>query len=134
MGYTQEHNSQSRRNSSQKVLSGALASLTMFILMFISACSGTSSANGTGQMTITAMTPGTVYTTGGQVVFTGTNFTSSTVATFGGVAAQKMYFQSSTLITAITPVVLAAATVDVVVTTPDKGSVTMAQADRKSVV
>ena len=128
MGYTQEHNSQSRRNSSQKVLSGALASLTMFILMFISACSGTSSANGTGQMTITAMTPGTVYTTGGQVVFTGTNFTSSTVATFGGVAAQKMYFQSSTLITAITPAVSAAATVDVVVTTPDKGSVTMAQA------
>jgi hypothetical protein len=74
------------------------------------------------------MTPGTVYTTGGQVVFTGTNFTPATTATFGGVVAQQMYYQSANLITAVTPVVTAAATVDVVISTPNGGSVTLPKA------
>ncbi|WP_158790920.1 IPT/TIG domain-containing protein [Granulicella sp. L60] len=79
-------------------------------------------------MTITSMTPNTVYTTGGQVVFAGTNFTPDMNVTFGGVAAQKMYFQSSTLVTAITPVVTAAATVDVAVSSSNGGAITLPKA------
>lgn len=128
MGHTQEATSHSSRNLWKGSLSAALASLTLLILTVVSGCSGSSGSSGTAAMTVTAMTPGTVYTTGGQVVFTGTNFTPETAVTFGGVAAQKMYFQSSALVTAITPVVSAAATVDVVISTPNKGSVTMAHA------
>ncbi|WP_158941667.1 IPT/TIG domain-containing protein [Granulicella sp. S190] len=73
------------------------------------------------------MTPNTAYTTGGQVVFSGTHFTPDMNVSFGGAAAQKIYFQSSTLITAITPVVSSVATVDVALSAPG-GSVTLPKA------
>lgn len=89
---------------------------------------GCSGSSGTlGQLSVSAMSPSSVYTTGGQVVFSGANFTPSTTVTFGGVAATKVYYQSSTLITATTPVVTAASTVDVVVSN-SSGTVTLPQA------
>jgi hypothetical protein len=79
-------------------------------------------------MTVTSMTPNSVYTTWGQVVFSGANFTPDMTATFGGIAAQKMYFQSSTLVTATTPVVTTAGMVDVEVTSPKGGTVILTKA------
>jgi hypothetical protein len=79
-------------------------------------------------MTVSAMTPTQVYTTGGQVVFAGTNFTPDISVTFGGVAAQKIHFQSSTLVTAIAPANSTAGTVDVVVSTKAGGTVTLPKA------
>src|ERR1700761_5403483 len=78
-----------------------LSLLALSIFIPVTGCSG--GAVGTPLMTIDAMTPNTVYTTGGQVVFTGTNFSPNTSVTFGGVAAQKVYFQNSTLVTALAP-------------------------------
>jgi hypothetical protein len=74
------------------------------------------------------MSPNSVYTTGGQVVFAGTNFTPDVKVTFGGVAAQKTYFQSSTLITATTSAVTDPGVVDVAVSTATGGSVTLPKA------
>jgi len=74
------------------------------------------------------MSPNSAYTTGGQVVFSGTHFTPDMGVSFGGVAAQKIYFQSPTLVTAITPAVTAAGTVDVALSIPAGGSVTLQKA------
>jgi hypothetical protein len=104
-------------------------SLCLFALMVVASLTGCSGGSAVpAPMTITSMTPNTVYTTGGQVVFAGTNFTPDMNVTFGGVAAQKMYFQSSTLVTAITPVVTAAATVDVAVSSSNGGAITLPKA------
>ena len=61
-------------------------------------------------------------------MFAGTNFTPDVKVTFGGVAAQKVYFQSSTLITATTDAVTDPGVVDVVVSTAAGGSVTLPKA------
>ncbi|WP_160115294.1 IPT/TIG domain-containing protein [Bryocella elongata] len=98
----------------------------MTAVLALSGCSSGSGASGpSGSLTVTAFGPATVYITGGQVVFTGTGFTPQTTATFGGVAAQKMYYQSPTLITAVTPVVSTSATVDVVLSNPNGNAVTL---------
>ena len=107
-------------------LSLAVWLLALVGITAMSGCSGGSVAP--GKMTVTSMTPNSVYTTGGQVVFAGTNFTSDTKVTFGGVAAQKVYFQSSALITAMAPAATNTGTVDVVVSTPSGGSVTLSKA------
>jgi IPT/TIG domain/Carbohydrate binding module (family 35)/Alpha galactosidase C-terminal beta sandwich domain len=126
MGRIQEAGKRTSENIWKRGVRVGLCLLTLLVVASLTGCSVGTVA--TSKMTITAMTPGTVYTTGGQVVFSGTNFAPNSVITFGGVAAQKIYFQSSTLMTAITPVVTAAGTVDVAVSTPGGGSVTLPQA------
>lgn len=106
-------------------------SLGVLLLLFmgiatITGCNGGSVTS--GKMTVTSMTPGSVFTTGGQVAFAGTNFTPNTTVTFGGVAAQKMYFQSPALITATVAPVTGTGTVDVVVSSGNGGSVILSQA------
>jgi IPT/TIG domain/Alpha galactosidase C-terminal beta sandwich domain len=106
-------------------------SIAAMLLLFmgmtaITGCSGSGSAP--AKLTVTSMTPSSVYTTGGLVAFAGTNFTPNTAVTFGGVAAQKVYFQSPTLITASTAPVTSTSTVDVVVSSPGGGSVTLSSA------
>ena len=96
------------------------------ILCQLTACSSGNPAT-IGEMTVLSMTPSQIYTTGGQVAFAGTNFTSDVTVTFGGVAATKVYLQNSTLITAVSPAVSAPSTVDVVVTN-SHGSVTLSKA------
>jgi hypothetical protein len=107
----------------QRRFCAALSLLALLLFIPITGCTG--GAVGTPLMTIAGMTPNTVYTTGGQVVFTGTNFSPNTTVTFGGVAAQKVYFQNSTLMTALAAPVSAAGAVDVVVNTPNAGSLTL---------
>jgi alpha-galactosidase len=128
MRHTIEINNYPRPTQWRRMLSLMLSSLTLLAFAVVIGCGGNSGTSTSHPMTLTAMTPSSVYTTGGQVVFTGTNFSPQSTVTFGGVAAQKMYYQSANLITAVTPVVTAAATVDVDVTTPGGGSVTLAQA------
>ena len=110
----------------QRGLSVSLCLFTLLLLTVLVGCSGGSVKS--EAMTVSSMTPNTVYTTGGQVVFSGTNFTPDMAVTFGGVQAQKIYLQSSTLATAITPVVTAAGTVDVSVGTANGGTVTLSKA------
>lgn len=88
------------------------------------ACGG--SATNT-KMTVSGMTPSQLLTTGGQVAFTGTNFTKDTAVSFGGVAATQVYFQSPNLIAA-TVGATAASTVDVTVSSPENGTVTLPKA------
>jgi IPT/TIG domain/Carbohydrate binding module (family 35)/Alpha galactosidase C-terminal beta sandwich domain len=102
--------------------------VVLMMTVAINLLSGCSGSSGTlGQLSVSAMSPSSVYTTGGQVVFSGANFTPNTTVTFGGAAAQQVYYQSSGLITATTPVVTAAATVDVVVSN-SSGTVTLPKA------
>ena len=59
------------------------AMLLLFVGMTaITGCSGSGSAP--AKLTVTSMTPSSVYTTGGLVAFAGTNFTPNTTVTFGG--------------------------------------------------
>ena len=95
-------------------------------LSHLTGCSSGSSMTA-GALTVSAMTPSQIYTTGGTVAFAGTNFTANTTVSFGGVAATKVYFQNSTLITAVSPAVSTPSTVDVIVTNTS-GSVTLPQA------
>lgn len=119
----EKHISQKRGQRSSCV---SLCLLMILGAICLAGCSGGSV--GAPLMTVSSMNPNTAYTTGGQVVFSGTNLTPDVKITFGGVAAQKIYFQSSALVTAITPVVAAAGTVDVSVDTPSGGSVTLSNA------
>jgi hypothetical protein len=98
--------------------------LTVIVFTTICGCGGSGSL-GTPPMTVSAMTPTQVYTTGGQVVFAGTNFTPDISITIGGVAAQKIYFQSSTLVTAVAPANSHTGAVDVVLSTAKGGTVTL---------
>jgi len=126
MGHAKYFESQAAKRESRNLLNIVFCLLALLIYIPLSGCSG--SAVSTGKLTITTMSPTTVYTTGGQVVFAGASFAPDVTVTFGGVAAQKVYYQSPTLITAATPVVSAASTVDVVVSSPTTGSVTLSQA------
>jgi hypothetical protein len=126
MVHTRVVGNRTSENIWRRHLCVGLCLLTLLVVTSLTGCGGGST--GSPLMTVTAMTPNSVYTTGGQVVFSGTNFTSNMGITFGGVAAQKIYFQSSTLVTAITPVVTDAGTVDVAVSTPNGGSVTLLKA------
>jgi IPT/TIG domain/Alpha galactosidase C-terminal beta sandwich domain/Carbohydrate binding module (family 35) len=123
---TQETKTRISVNIWQRRLCVSLCLLTILVLTSLAGCSGGSVAP--ASMTVSSMAPNTAYTTGGQVVFSGTNFTPNMTVMFGGVAAQKIYFQSATLATAITPVVTAASTVDVAISTPGGGSVTLPKA------
>jgi hypothetical protein len=100
--------------------------LGLGVLGQLTGCSSGSSMMA-GVPTVTAMSPPQIYTTGGTVAFAGTNFTADTTVSFGSVAATKVYFQNSTLITAVSPAVSAPATVDVVVTNAS-GTVTLSKA------
>ena len=112
-------------NFKQHSFVATMAFLWMTALLALAGCSGSSVSGSSGSLTVTAIGPTTVYITGGQVVFTGTGFTPQTTATFGGTPAQKMYYQSPTLITAVTPAVSSPATVDVVVSNPSGASLTL---------
>jgi hypothetical protein len=109
-----------------RYLGVSLFLLTVLLMASLTGCSG--GVAGSETMTVSSMSPNTAYTTGGQVVFSGTNFTPDVSVKFGGVAAQKVYFQSSALVTAITPVVTTAGTVDVALSAPNGGSVTLSKA------
>jgi IPT/TIG domain/Carbohydrate binding module (family 35)/Alpha galactosidase C-terminal beta sandwich domain len=126
MGRIQETGIRTSENIRQRRLCVSLCLFALMVVASLTGCSGGSAVP--APMTVTSMTPNTVYTTGGQVVFAGTSFTPDMSITFGGVAAQKMYFQSSTLVTAITPVVTAAATVDVAVSSSNGGAITLPKA------
>jgi hypothetical protein len=122
----QETETHISENTWQRRLCVSLCLFTILAITSLAGCSGGSV--GSALMTVSSMSPNTAYTTGGQVVFSGTNFTPNVAITFGGVAAQKIYFQSPSLVTAITPVVTAAGTVDVSLSSPDGGSVALPKA------
>jgi hypothetical protein len=92
----------------------------------LTACSG--SATSSGALTVASMSPTQLTTNGGQVAFAGTNFTKDTTVKFGDVAASQVYFQSSTLITAVSPAVGSPSTANVTVSSPKNGSVTLSGA------
>src|ERR1700679_1299304 len=92
MRLTIEINNYPRPTQWRRMLSLALSSLTLLAFAVVIGCGGNSGTSTSHPMTVTAMTPSSVYTTGGQVVFTGTNFSPQSTVTFGGVAAQKMYY------------------------------------------
>lgn len=117
---------QTSMNAWQSRLSAGLCLLGFIAIIAMSGCG--SSSVGSPLMTVSSMTPNSVYTTGGQVVFAGTNFTPDAAVSFGGVAATKVYYQSATLMTAMAPANATAGTVDVVVSTPKGGSVTLSKA------
>ncbi|MEX1103075.1 MAG: Calx-beta domain-containing protein, partial [Dehalococcoidia bacterium] len=70
-----------------------------------------------GVPTVTDVTPGNIPVTGGTVVVTGTNFTGTTVVTFGSVNAVSFVINNSTQITAVAPA-RPAGTYDIRVTNP----------------
>jgi hypothetical protein len=73
---------------------------------------------------VTSISPASGYTTGGTtVVITGSNFGDATVVNFGGVPATSFMVNSSTSITAVSPVG-SVGTVDISVVTPSGTSAT----------
>jgi hypothetical protein len=106
------------------VLAAWICSLLMFSQL--TACSSGAAAG--GPLTVASMSPLQLTTNGGQVAFAGTNFTPDTTVKFGDAAALKVYFQSSTLITAVSPAVGSPSTADVTVSSPKNGSVTLSGA------
>jgi hypothetical protein len=70
-----------------------------------------------GPPTVAGVAPNDGSIVGGEsVTVTGTNFTSSSTAAFGGVMAQSTTFQSSTQLVAVTPATTGPGIVDVTVT------------------
>jgi hypothetical protein len=99
--------------------------LALLVFSQIVACSGGTTASGT--LNVTQMYPGQLTTGGGQVAFTGSNLTADTKVSFGGVAASNVYFQSSAILTAVSPSVSAPGSVDVTISN-SSGTVTLKQA------
>lgn len=77
---------------------------------------------------LTGVAPTSGFTAGGTTVtLTGSNFVSGTTVKFGATSAASVTFNSSTQLTAVTPVV-SAGTVNVTVTNPDSKSSTATNA------
>ena len=112
----------------------ALRSLAVALLIAALGTSGcgSSSDNGTGggttsAITVTAVSPSSGPLVGGtSVTVTGTGFTGTVSATFGGAAA-SVTVNSATSLTVVTPAVTTAGTVDVVVTSSSTGAATFAR-------
>jgi hypothetical protein len=105
------------------LFSVGLQLLAVVLLIQLAACSGGMSKS----LVVTAITPTTVPATGGIVSFTGLNFTSDTVVKFGGVSG-TVYYGGPTLLTATAPANNTASAVDVVLTSPENGTVTLSKA------
>lgn len=115
------------RPSGRRSLACLAALLAACIPMFFSACGGgmlaptSSSQSGTAHA-ITSIVPDTGSASGGNTVtITGTDFTSGASVSFGGTAASKVSFVSSTQLRATTPAHVSG-TVSVAVTNADGSS------------
>jgi hypothetical protein len=97
--------------------------LAVALLMQLTACSG----GGSKTLVVSSITPATVPATGGVVSFTGNNFTADTVVKFGGVSG-TVYYGGPTLLTATAPANTSASAVDVVLNSPENGTVTLSKA------
>jgi Alpha galactosidase C-terminal beta sandwich domain len=98
--------------------------LAVVLLIHLAACSGGTSKN----LVVTGITPATVPATGGQISFSGYNFTSDTLVTIGGVNA-TVFYGGPTLLTAQAPANKTPGAVNVVVSSPSAGtSVTLSGA------
>ena len=97
--------------------------LAVVAMIHLSGCSG----SGTKPLIVTGLTPSTVPATGGQVIFIGDNFGPDDKVTIGGVAATANY-GGETLLTAIAPASSTPGAVDVVVSSPINGTVTLSKA------
>lgn len=104
------------------LLAVGLQLLTVVLLIQLAACGGASK-----KLVVTAITPTTVPATGGVVSFTGSNFTPDVVVTFGGVSG-TVYYGGPTLLTATAPANKTAGAVDVVLTSPENGTMTLSKA------
>jgi len=105
------------------LLSVGLQLLAAILLIQLAACSGGISKN----LVVTGITPATVPATGGIVSFKGNNFTPDTIVKFGGVSG-TVYYGGPTLLTAAAPANTSASAVDVVVDSPENGTVTLSKA------
>jgi hypothetical protein len=97
--------------------------LTLVVLVHLSGCAG----GGTTPLVVNGLTPSTVPATGGQIIFSGNNFSPDDKVTIGGVAA-TVNFGGPTLLTAMAPASNTPGPVSVVVSSPANGSVTLSNA------
>jgi len=79
------------------------------------------------KLAVTSFTPMYVPITGGQLSFTGLNFTSNTTVTLGSVAAPAILFQNSSQFTVPAPASATLGPVNVVVSSSANGSSTISQ-------
>jgi hypothetical protein len=100
-----------------------LRMLSVALLIQLAACSGGTSKT----LVVTGITPATVPAAGGQVSFSGYNFTSDDLVTIGGVKA-TVFYGGPTLLAANAPANNTPGAVDVVVSSPSTGTVTLAKA------
>jgi len=105
------------------LFSAGLKLLAVALLIQLAACSGSTSQ----KLVVTAITPATVPATGGQVSFSGFNFTSDDIVTIGGATA-TVFYGGPTLLTAQAPANNTPGAVDVVVSSPSAGTVTLSKA------
>lgn len=103
-----------------KILSRAQAAILAAMFVFMAALLPMSAAQAQSAPTITSVSPAAGPDTGGtSVVITGTNFDNASLVRFGGVDATSFTVDSSTSITAVTPSINFAQTVNVEVATPN---------------
>jgi len=105
------------------LLSAGLRLLSVALLIQLAACSGSISK----KLTVSGITPANVPATGGQVSFTGNNFTPDVLVTIGGAQA-TVFYGGPTILTANVPASKTAGAVDVVVKSPVGGTVTLPKA------
>ncbi len=103
------------------LLSVGLQLLAVVLLMQLAACGG---GGGSKTLVVSSITPSTVPATGGQVSFSGNNFSSDDQVTIGGVSA-KVFYGGPTLLTADAPANNKPGAVDVVVSSASAGTVTL---------
>ena len=97
--------------------------LSVVLLIQLAACTGSVSKN----LVVTGITPATVPATGGQISFNGNNFTPDVLVTIGGVKA-TVFYGGPTLLSANAPANNTAGAVDVVLSSPSAGTVTLSKA------
>lgn len=105
------------------LFSVGLRLLSVALLIQLAACSGSISK----KLVVSGITPATVPATGGQISFAGNNFTPDITVTIGGTQA-TVFYGGPTLLTANAPASNAATAVDVVVSSPEGGTVTLPKA------
>lgn len=103
------------------LLSVSLRLLFVALLIQLAACGG---SGGSKTLVVSSITPTTVPATGGQVSFSGNNFSSDDQVTIGGVSA-KVFYGGPTLLTANAPASNTPGAVDVVVSSASGGTVTL---------
>ncbi|WP_263367556.1 hypothetical protein [Edaphobacter bradus] len=101
--------------------------LSVALLIQLAGCSKNTAGTVSGPLAVNSVTPTLVPATGGQVSFGGNNFTPDAVVTIGGKSA-TVFYGGPTLLTANAPANNTPGAVDVVVSSPSTGTVTLAKA------